>query len=202
MDFIYFQMLQTSLLLTFKISFTYGFSNSHVWMWKLHHKEGWALKNWCFWTVMLKKTLESPLDSKDIKKVILKEINWIFIGSTDAEAEVPILWPPDAESQLIRKDPDAGKDWRQEEKGMTEDEMVGWCHRSMDMRLSKLWDISQSCFGSILMYILMKLKFYLRFECHILDQFTKNYQWYFYHILLKQSFRNRKEFFLVMRTQE
>ena len=138
LDFIYFQMLQTSLLLTFKISFTYGFSNSHVWMWKLHHKEGWALKNWCFWTVMLKKTLESPLDSKDIKKVILKEINWIFIGSTDAEAEVPILWPPDAESQLIRKDPDAGKDWRQEEKlgqGMRWLDSISY---SMDMGLSKL----------------------------------------------------------------
>ena len=98
-------------------------------MWELDHKEGWALKNWCFWTVVLEKTLESPLDSKEIKPVNSKgNQSWIFIGRTDAEAEAPILWPPDAKSRLTRKDPDAGKDWRQEEKGMTE-EMVGWHHR-------------------------------------------------------------------------
>ena len=93
-------------------------------MWELDHKESWALKNWCFWPVVW-KTLESPLNSKEIKAVNPK-VNqlWIFIGKTDAEAEAPILWPPDVKSQLIGKDPDAGKDWRQEEEGVTEDEKV------------------------------------------------------------------------------
>ena len=96
-------------------------------MWELDHKEGWALMNWCFWNVVLEKTLECPLDSKEIKPVNPKGNKlWMFIGRTDAEA--PILWLSDGKSQLIRKDPNAGKDWRQEEKGMTEDEMVGWCH--------------------------------------------------------------------------
>ena len=105
------------------------FFHSHVWMWELDHKEGWAPKNWCFWTVVLEKTLESPLDCKEIKLVHPKgNQSWIFIGRTDAEAETPILWPPDGKSWLIAKDLDAGKDWRQGEKGMTEDEMVGW-HR-------------------------------------------------------------------------
>ena len=107
---------------------SYGFSSSHLWMWDLDHKEGWAPKNWCFWTVMLEKTLESPLDCKEIQLVNPKgNQTWISIGRTDAEAEIPILWPPDAKSQLIRKDFDAGKDWRQE-KGTTEDETVGWHH--------------------------------------------------------------------------
>ena len=98
-------------------------------MWGLDHKEGWAQKNWRFWTVVLKKTLESPLDCKEIQSINPKGNEfWIFIGRTDAEAEVLILWPPDSKSWLIRKDPDAGKDWRQEEKGMTEEEMVGWHH--------------------------------------------------------------------------
>ena len=104
------------------------FFSSHVWLWELNHKESWALKNWRFWTVVLEKTLESPLDCKEIKPVNPKGNQpWIFIGRIDAEAEVPILWPPDAKNWLIWKDPDAGKDWRRE-KGMTEDEMVGW-HR-------------------------------------------------------------------------
>jgi len=98
-------------------------------MWELDCKEGWVLKNWCFWTVVLEKTLESPLDCKQIKPVHPKGNQfWMFIGRTDAEAEVLILWPPDVKSQLTGKDPDAGKDWRQEEKGMTEHEMVGWYH--------------------------------------------------------------------------
>ena len=105
-----------------------GFSSSHVWMWEVDYKESWALKNWCFWTVVLEKTLESPLDSKKVQLVHPKGNKyWIFIGRTDAEAETPILWPPD-ENWLIWKDPDAGKDWRWEEKGTTEDEMVGWHH--------------------------------------------------------------------------
>ena len=108
---------------------SYGLSSSHVWMWELDHKQSWALKNWCFWTVVLEKTLESPLDSKGIKPVNRKENqSWVFIERTDTEAETPILWPADAKSWLIWKDPDAGKDWRQEKKGMTEDEMVGWHH--------------------------------------------------------------------------
>ena len=94
------------------------------------YKETWALKNWCFWTVVLEKTLESPLDCKEIQPVHPKgNQSWIFTGRTDAEAEIPILWPPHAKSWLIGKDPDAGKDWRREEKGMTEDEMVRWHYR-------------------------------------------------------------------------
>ena len=107
---------------------SYGFSSTHVWMWKLDYKESWAPKNWCFWTVVLEKTLESPLNSK-IKPVNTK-LNqpWLFTGKTDAEDEAPILWPPDLKSQFIGKDPDAGKDWGQEEKGATENEVVGWHH--------------------------------------------------------------------------
>ena len=108
----------------------YGFSSSHVWMWELNHTEGWVLKNWCFWTVVLEKTLKSPLDCKEIQPVHPNGNQpWIlFIGSTDAEAEAPILGPPDMKSQLTEKDPDTGKDWRKEEKGTKEDEMVGWHH--------------------------------------------------------------------------
>ena len=102
---------------------------SHVWMWDMDYKESWALKNWCFWTVVLEKTLESPLDCKEIQPVHPKrDQSWVFIERTDVEAETPILWPPDAKSWLIWQDPDAGKDWGQEEKGTTEDEMVGWHH--------------------------------------------------------------------------
>ena len=109
---------------------SYGFFISHVWMWELDYKKSWVLKNWPFWTVVLEKILESPLDCKEIKPVNLTENqSWIFVGRTDAEAETPILWPPDVKNWLIWKDPDAGKDWRQKEKGMTEDEMVGWYHR-------------------------------------------------------------------------
>ena len=108
---------------------SYGFSSSHVWMWELDYKENWAPKSWCFWTVVLKKTLESPLDCKEIQPVHPKgNQSWIFIGRTDAEAEAPTLWPPDEKSWLIGNDPDARKDKRQEEKGTTEDEMVGWHH--------------------------------------------------------------------------
>ena len=106
---------------------SFGFSSSHVQMWELDYKESWALKNWCFWTMVLEKTLESPLDCKEIQPVHPKgDQSWVFIGGTDVEAETPILWPPDAESWLIWKDPDIGKDWGQEEKGMPEDEVVGW----------------------------------------------------------------------------
>ena len=108
---------------------SYGFSSSHIWIWDLDHKEGWAPKNWCFRIVMLEKTLESPLNCKEIKPVNPKGNQpWIFIGRTDAEAAAPILWPPDSKSWLMRKDPDAEKDWGQEEKGMTEDTMVEWHH--------------------------------------------------------------------------
>ena len=108
---------------------SYGFSSSHVWMCEMDHKESSAPKNWCFWTVVMEMTLESPLDCKEIQPVNPKgNQSLLFIGKTDTEAETPILWPPDAKNWLIGKDPDAGKDWRQEEKGVTEDEMVGWHH--------------------------------------------------------------------------
>ena len=106
----------------------YGFSSGHVWMWELYYKESWALKNWWFWTILLKKTLESPLDFKEIQPVHPKgNQSWVFIGGTDVEAATLVVLPPDAESWLIWKAPDAVKDWRQE-KRMTEDEMVGWHH--------------------------------------------------------------------------
>ena len=105
------------------------FSSSHVWMWELDYKESWAVKNWCLWTLVLEKTLESPLYCKAIQSVHAKgNQSWIFIGRTDAEAETPIIWLLDMKNELIWKDPDAGKDWRQEEKGSTEDELVGWHH--------------------------------------------------------------------------
>ena len=110
-------------------------------MWELDCKERWVLKNWCFWTVVLEKTLESPLDCKEIQPVHPKgNQSWLFIGSTDVEAETPILWPPDAKNWLIWKDPDAVNDWRRDEKGMTEEEMAG-ITKSMDMSLSKLWEL-------------------------------------------------------------
>ena len=106
------------------------FYSSHIWIWKLDYKESGELKNWCFLTVVLEMILESPLDCKEIQPVQPKgNQSWIFIGRTEAEAETPILWPPDVKKWLIWKDPDAGKDWRWEEKGMTEDELVGWHHR-------------------------------------------------------------------------
>ena len=106
---------------------SYGFSSSHVWMWELDHKETWVLKNWCFWTLVLEKTLERLLDCKEVKSVNPKgNQSWIFIGRADTKAL--ILWPPDVKSWLIGKDPDARKNWSQEEKGTTEDEMIGW-HR-------------------------------------------------------------------------
>ena len=115
------------MILCFINSLGYGFSSSHAWMWELDYKESWALKNWCFWTVVLEKTLESPLDFKEIQPVHPKgDQSWVFIGRTDVEAETPILWPLDAKSWLIRKDLDAVKDWRQEEQGTTEGKMVTW----------------------------------------------------------------------------
>ena len=108
----------------------YGFSSGHVWMWELDCEESWALKNWCFWTVVLEKTLESPLDHKEIQLVHSKvDQSWVFIGRTDAKAETPILWPPHEKSWLTGKDSDAGRDWGQEEKWTTEDEMAGWHHQ-------------------------------------------------------------------------
>ena len=117
-------------LLTKVCLVNYDFSSSHVWMWELDHKEGWVSKNRCFQIVVPEKILENPLDSKEIKPVNPEQNQpWIFIGRTDAEAETPILWPPHAKNWLIWKDPDAGNNWRQEEEGTTEDEMVGWHHR-------------------------------------------------------------------------
>ena len=118
-------------------------------MWELDYKQNWAPKNWCFWTVALEKTLESPLDCKEIQPVNPKgNQSWIFIGRTDAENETPVLWPPDGKNWLIGKDPDAGKDWRQEEKGTIEDQMDGITD-SMDMSLSKLWKLVKNMPGML-----------------------------------------------------
>ena len=119
-----------------------GFSSSHVWMWELEHKESWASMNWCFWTVVLEKTLENPFDCKEIQPVHPKgDKSWVFIGRTDVEAETPILWPPDSKSWVIWKDPDAGKDWGQEERGWQRMRWLDGIIDSTDMSLSKLQDI-------------------------------------------------------------
>ena len=129
-SFALFICLSFIVLLGFQLSSLPGFSSGRVWMWELECEESWAPKNWCFWTVVLEKTLESSLDCKEIQQVHPKgDQSWVFIGRTDAKAETPILWPPHVKSWLIGKDPDAGRDWGQEEKGITEDEMAGWHHR-------------------------------------------------------------------------
>ena len=119
-----------------------GFSSSHVWMWELDYKESWVSKNWCFWTVLLEKTLESPLDYKEIQSVHpMGHQSWVFIGRTDVKAETPILWPPHAKSWLIWKDPDAGKDWGQEEKWRQRMKWLDGIIDSMDMDLSGLQEL-------------------------------------------------------------
>ena len=121
---------------------SYGFPSNHVWMWELDHKEGWVPKNWCFLAVVLEKTLESPLDCKESKQVNPKGYQpWIFIGRTYVEAEIPIFWPPGVKNRFTGEDPDAGKDWGQEDKEVTEDKMVEWHHWLNGREFSKLWEI-------------------------------------------------------------
>ena len=156
---------------------SYGFSSSHVWMWELVYKESWAPKNWCFWTVVLEDTLESLLDCKELKPVSPKRNqSWIFIGRTDAESETPILWLPDVKSRLIGKDPYAEKDWRQEEKGMTEDEMVGW-HHWLDRHEFEHAPVDGGGQGSLV--------FYSPWGCKESDMS----EWLNNNIILKASFR-------------
>ena len=127
-----------------KVCLCYGFSSSHVWMWELNYEESWVPKNWWIWSVMLEKTLESLLDCKGIHPVHpIGNQSWIFIGRTNTEAETPILWPRAGKNWLIEKDPEAGKDWRQEEKGMTEDEIVGWHHRLSGHEFEKIPENSE-----------------------------------------------------------
>ena len=120
----------------------YGFSSGHVWMWELDYKESWALKNWCFWTVVLEKTLESPLDCKEIQPIHPKrDQSWVFVGRTDVETESPIFWPLDAKSWLIWKDPDAGKDWGSRRRGRQRMRLLDGITDTMDIGLGGLQEL-------------------------------------------------------------
>ena len=180
---------------------SYDFSSSHVWMWELDYKESWVMKNWCFWTVVLEKT-ESPLDCKEIQPVHPKgNQSWIFIGRTDAVPETPVLWPPDAKNQLIGKDPDAADDWRQEEKGRTEDEIVGWHHQHNAHECESALGVGDGQGG------LAYCGPWGRKELEVTEwlNWTELFHWYFFwalnftvHILLKTGLENFERYFTSM----
>ena len=145
--YVYFPKSRSRIITITSVSL-HGFSSSHVWMWELDCEESWALKSWYFWTVVLEKTLESSLDCKEIQPFHPKgDQSWVFIGRTDAKAETPILWPPHAKSWLTGKDSDAGRDWGQEEKGTTEDEMAGWHHRLDGREFEWTWGVGDGWGG-------------------------------------------------------
>ena len=180
----------------------YGFSSGHAWMWELDHKEGWAPKNWCFWTVVLEKTLEGPLNCKEIQPVNPKGNQpWIFIGRTDAEAEAPILWPPDAKSWLTGKDPDAGKDRRQEEKGTTEDEMVGWHHQLNGHEFEQALGVGEGKPGVLQSMGLQRVRHDLATELNWTDKYERDFFKYKTspqnvqaHIYTRESYHVFKDF--------
>ena len=171
----------------------YGFSGGHVWIWELDCEESWAPKNWCFWTVVLEKTLESPLDCKEVQPVHPKgDQPWVFIGRTDTEAETPVRWPPHSKSWLIGKDPDAGRDWGQEEEGMTEDEMAGWhllYYPFLNLGFSVVNNL-EPCYLKCCLLLKFDKWWWLQLPFFLETLLKNNFKWYqeiFLHIREKMS---------------